>query len=164
MKLLVTLNGRERTVEWCDGDLTFLLDGEEVQADVVQLSPGSYSILWDGQSYEILVQDAAAGGEMDLYLRGRRFTAQVRDPRRLKRNRGALDLEGRQNIVAPMPGKIVRLIVVERQEVEAGQGLLVIEAMKMQNEIKSPKSGRVVEARVSEGQAVTAGQTLMVVE
>jgi len=63
-----------------------------------------------------------------------------------------------------MPGKVVRLLAAEGQQVQAGQGLLVIEAMKMQNEIKAPRAGRVVSLSVGEGATVTAGQALAVLE
>ncbi|HWQ03049.1 MAG TPA: biotin/lipoyl-containing protein, partial [Candidatus Nitrosotenuis sp.] len=76
---------------------------------------------------------------------------------------GALEAEGRQEILAPMPGKVVRVLVKSGDAVEAGHGLLVVEAMKMQNEIKSPKSGKVERVLVSEGQNVNAGETLAVV-
>ena len=72
--------------------------------------------------------------------------------------------EGRQNLTAPMPGKVVRVLLHSGDEVSAGQGVVVVEAMKMQNEIKSPKTGRVIEVRVAEGATVTANQVLAVVE
>ena len=88
---------------------------------------------------------------------------EIADPRAWRRGRGgSIELEGRQQVAAPMPGKIVRVLVAPGQQVEAGQGLLVIEAMKMQNEIRSPKSGT-VEKLVREGQTVNAGEILAVV-
>jgi biotin carboxyl carrier protein len=74
-----------------------------------------------------------------------------------------MEAEGRQQIVAPMPGKIVRVLVKAGDRVEAGQGLLVVEAMKMQNEIRSPKSGTVERVLAEESQAVNAGEVLCVV-
>jgi biotin carboxyl carrier protein len=86
------------------------------------------------------------------------------DPRSWSGRRHAgSEAEGRQQIVAPMPGKIVRVLVIAGDRVEAGQGLLVVEAMKMQNEIRSPKSGTVESVQVEEGQAVNAGEVLCVV-
>ena len=88
---------------------------------------------------------------------------EIFDPRSWRRRRGAgIELEGRQQLVAPMPGKIVRVLVAAGQQVSAGQGLLVIEAMKMQNEIRSPKSGT-VEKLAREGQTVNAGEVLAIV-
>jgi biotin carboxyl carrier protein len=87
----------------------------------------------------------------------------VIDPRSWRRGHGeGIELEGRQKIVAPMPGKVVRVLVEPGQSVAAGQGLLVIEAMKMQNEIRSPKSGTVEKLAV-EGQTVNAGEILAIV-
>ena len=88
----------------------------------------------------------------------------MRDPRRLVRARGAVEAAGRQKIVSPMPGKVVRVLVSEGEPVAAGQGVLVVEAMKMQNEIRSPKAGRVAAILVAEGAAVAGGQALAEVE
>lgn len=94
---------------------------------------------------------------------GREYQAHVTDPRSWRRARGAgVELEGRQQLVAPMPGKIVRVLASVGQQVSAGEGLLVIEAMKMQNEIRAPKSGT-VEKLAREGQTVNAGEVLAVV-
>ena len=73
-------------------------------------------------------------------------------------------LKGARPLVAPMPGKVVRFLVTANSTVEAGQGVVVVEAMKMQNEIKSPKKGRVVKLAVAEGAAVNAGDVLAIVE
>jgi biotin carboxyl carrier protein len=89
----------------------------------------------------------------------------VRDPRTWRgRRHSALEAEGRQQIVAPMPGKVIRLLVKVGDEVEAGQGLVVVEAMKMQNEIRSPKKGKVERLQAKEGQPVNAGDVLAWVE
>jgi biotin carboxyl carrier protein len=94
----------------------------------------------------------------------REFSARVRDPRQWRRNRGtAAEAEGRQQVVAPMPGKIVRVLVKAGDKVVLKQGLLVVEAMKMQNEIRSPKSGTVERLLVNEGQTVNAGEILAIV-
>ena len=89
---------------------------------------------------------------------------EIADPRSWRRGRGGSieALRVRQQIIAPMPGKIVRVLVAPGEQVEADQGLLVIEAMKMQNEIRSPKAGK-VEKMVREGQTVNAGEILAVV-
>ena len=74
-----------------------------------------------------------------------------------------MEAEGSQSVIAPMPGKVVRLLVKAGEAVEAGKGILVVEAMKMQNEVRSPKSGKIERLLVSEGQAVSAGEVLAVV-
>jgi biotin carboxyl carrier protein len=132
-------------------------------AVIEEVETGVYSILRDGRSYEIVVRDGL-DGVLDVHVNGHHYAARVSDPRKLSRKRGGALLEGRQNILAPMPGKVARLLVAAGDEVSAGQGLLVVEAMKMQNEIKSPKAGKVVAIAVVEGATVNPGQTLLSVE
>jgi biotin carboxyl carrier protein len=150
MKFLVEIAGRERVV-----DTTAL--------SAVEVEPGIYSIVLDGRSHELVVREWH-DGTLHVHLNGRRYVARVRDPRRLSRRRPGVALEGAQTVAAPMPGKIVRLLVGEGEHVEEGQGLLVVEAMKMQNEIKSPKAGAVVKIMVGEGATVNSGQALLTVE
>jgi biotin carboxyl carrier protein len=89
---------------------------------------------------------------------------EVRDPRSFSRNRHAGIGHGRQTISAPMPGKVVRVLVREGDIVQAGAGLIVVEAMKMQNEHKAPKAGTVIRLSVQEGGTVAAGEPLVVIE
>jgi biotin carboxyl carrier protein len=90
---------------------------------------------------------------------------ELRDPRSLQARRNAAgDEKGPKKLVAPMPGRIVRVLVGERSDVEAGQGVVVVEAMKMQNEIKSPKKGTVQKILAVAGAAVNAGDVLAIVE
>jgi biotin carboxyl carrier protein len=162
MKFHVEINGRQRTVELeRDGAAWRIsLDGEAVDADAVEIAPNIYSILLNGKSYEIRITPTSTGA-LTLQTERHEFTAEVTDPRAWRgRRHGALEAEGRQQIVAPMPGKIVRVLVQAGEKVEAGQGLLVVEAMKMQNEIRSPKSGTVERLLVKEGQPVNAGEAL----
>ena len=141
-----------------------LLDGQPVDADAVEIAPYTLSILLNGQSHEIRVSPAP-GGKLKLQTGTHEFTAEVIDPRAWSgRRHGHVEAEGRQPIVAPMPGKVVRLLVKAGEQVETGQGLLVVEAMKMQNEIRSPKSGTVERVLAKEGQAVNAGEVLAWVE
>ena len=136
------------------------LDGQAVDADAVEIAPGIFSILLNGQSHEIRVAPNP-DGTLTLHDGPREFKAEVADPRAWRgRKHGAIEAEGRQQIVAPMPGKVVRLLVKPGDKVEAGQGLLVVEAMKMQNEIKSPKTGTVEKLSAKEGQPVNAGDVL----
>ncbi len=139
----------------------FTVDGRLVEADAIKISRGTYSILLAGRSLEVTVEETANG--LLVRANGREYQVEIFDPRSWRRGRGAgIELEGRQQLIAPMPGKIVRVLVAAGQQVAAGQGLLVIEAMKMQNEIHSPKSGT-VEKVAREGQTVNAGEVLAVV-
>jgi biotin carboxyl carrier protein len=139
------------------------LDGKPSAADVIEIAPNNFSVLLSGRSHEIHVT-ASPGGQLQLQTGGCEFTAEVIDPRSWRgRRHGGAEAEGRQQIAAPMPGKVVRVLVKAGDAVETGQGLLVVEAMKMQNEIRSPKSGTVELVLVAEGQAVNAGEVLCIV-
>jgi biotin carboxyl carrier protein len=139
------------------------LDGRPVAVDAVEITPNTLSILLDGVSFEINVTPSP-DGKLKLQSGSREFIAEVIDPRAWSgRRHGSVEAEGRQQIVAPMPGKVVRLLVKEGDRVEAGQGLLVVAAMKMQNEIRSPKTGIVARVLAKEGHPVNAGDVLCVV-
>ncbi|HYX51811.1 MAG TPA: biotin/lipoyl-containing protein [Candidatus Limnocylindrales bacterium] len=139
------------------------LDGADIAVDAVPTRENVLSILIGGKSYE--VKEEFIGSESNIVVGNQRFPATVRDPRSLRSRRGsAIGLEGVKKINAPMPGKVVRVLAPAGTEVEAGQGVIVIEAMKMQNELKSPKKGVVKKLNVAEGAAVEAGQALAEVE
>jgi biotin carboxyl carrier protein len=164
MKLDVQIGGRLRKLELEreGARLRCAIDGRRLEADAVYVAPGVYSILLDGRALEVRVHTAHDG--LHVFAGEEEFTARVHDPRSWRGKHGhAIEAEGRQQIVAPMPGKVVRLLVKQGDTVEAGKGLLVVEAMKMQNEIRAPKSGTVERLLVAEGQAVTAGEVLAVV-
>jgi biotin carboxyl carrier protein len=140
------------------------VDGEPFELDVAQAARDVLSILHEGRSYEAR-RESSAGGENYVLISGHRFQAELRDPRSLRSRRASLGAAaGPVGIHAPMPGKVVRLLAATGDEVEAGQGLLVVEAMKMQNEIKSSKKGKVIKIAVKEASAVNAGDLLAVVE
>ena len=139
------------------------LDGQPVDADAVEIDANTLSLLLDGQSYEVRVTHST-DGVLKLQTGLQEFTGEVADPRAWRgRRHGVLEVEGRQQVVAPMPGKVVRVLVEVGDKVEAGQGLLVVEAMKMQNEIRSPKGGTVERLHVKAGQPVNAGDALCIV-
>jgi biotin carboxyl carrier protein len=140
------------------------VDGVAIDADAVEIAPRTISILLRGQSHEVRVTPSA-DGTLKLRVGLEEFTARVADQRAWRgRRHRALEAEGRQQIGAPMPGKVVRVLVNPGEKVEAGQGLFVVEAMKMQNEIRSPKSGVIERILVKEGQAINAGEILAWVE
>jgi len=166
MKYEVRIGGKTRVVEFARNSekLQISLDGNLLDADAVEVATNTFSILIDGESWEVRIAPAP-DGKLILHTGIAEYTAEVADPRAWRgRRHGAMEAEGRQQIAAPMPGKVVRLLVKQGDSVEAGQGLLVVEAMKMQNEVKSPKTGLVVEVRVKEGDTVTANQVLAIVE
>ena len=164
MKLEIALNGKAHQVELAQiGErLRCTIDGTPLEADAVQIGPGIYSILIDGESLEVRAEPD--GGGLRVATGDQEWRAEIRDPRQWRRNRsGGSEAEGRQQVSAPMPGKIVRVLVRAGETVGAKQGLFVVEAMKMQNEIRSPKSGKVERLLVSEGQTVTAGAALAII-
>jgi biotin carboxyl carrier protein len=141
-------------------------DGETLLADGEEITPGVYSILIDGRSYEAQVSKRAddSGGDSSPYVVTvglRHYLVEIRDPRRWRRDGAGVREEAPQEIVAPMPGKIVKVLVSENQEVARDQGLLVIEAMKMQNEIRAPRAGRVERIYAQEETGVEAGFHLL---
>jgi biotin carboxyl carrier protein len=135
------------------------LEGERVSADVAEVAPDIFSVLLNGRAFEIRVFQEF-DGVLQLQIGGEEFVAEVMDTRAWRGRHSAAQVEGRQQIVAPMPGKIVRVLVQQGETVVMGQGLLVVEAMKMQNEIRSPKNGKVEQLQAREGQSVNTGEIL----
>jgi biotin carboxyl carrier protein len=139
------------------------LDGRELPLDVVSAQDGMLSLLLQGKSYE--VKQETVGAESNVVVGQERFSVSVRDPRSFRsRRRSGASEQGVMKIKAPMPGKVVRILAPAGAQVEIGQSVVVIEAMKMQNELKAPKTGVVKKISVAEGAAVEAGQALAEVE
>jgi len=124
--------------------------------------PGVYSVLMDGRVYDARVEEQP--GSLVVVIDGYRFEVAVRDPRRWSRRFSGRGADGLQTVTAPMPGKVVRILVSPGDRVEPGQGLLVVEAMKMQNEMKSSRAGRVLAVSIREGATVAAGEVLATIE
>lgn len=139
------------------------LNDKVYEIDAVSIDQNFLSLRIGAKSYRIRREQLA--GNHFIWLGEQRFTVEVSDPRSLRGKRllrGTSD--GPVSLVAPMPGKIVRVLVSENAVVEAGQGLVVVEAMKMQNEVKAPKNGRVRRMAAKEGASVNAGDVLATVE
>lgn len=166
MKLEIRIANRLRTVELersAEG-WRAQIDGREVAADLAEIASGMYSVLLAGRSHEVRVEPLPGSEFLRIQSGTEEFTAEIIDPRIWRGRRGGvIEAEGRQQIVAPMPGKVIRVLVKAGDKVEANQGLLVVEAMKMQNEIRSPKTGAIERLLVTEGQTVNAGEVLAVV-
>ncbi len=140
------------------------LDGKALDANCVVVAAYTVSILLGGQSFEVHITPTLEGN-LKLQSGPHEFIAQVQDSRAWSgRKHAEVRAEGRQQVVSPMPGKVIRLLVNEGEIVTAGQGLIVIEAMKMQNEICAPKDGKVERLLAKEGQTVNAGEVLAWVE
>lgn len=139
-----------------------IVPNDGAQIDAIEVAPNTYSILVNGRAFEAMVIPAAQG--VLVRCAGREFHAIVSDPRAWRGGRGmSFGAEGKQMVTAPMPGKIVRVLVSAGDTVEANQGLVVVEAMKMQNEIRAPKAGTIERIFIGEGQAVAAGEALVTI-
>jgi biotin carboxyl carrier protein len=160
----VTIDGKNYRLDLdrADGRWACRLDGREVEVDAILARPDVLSLRIGNITYEVKSERVA--NDWHLWMGSTPFGAEVRDPRSLRGRSRSGDDQGPKKVVAPMPGKVVRFLVRDGDEVELGAGVAVVEAMKMQNEIKSPKKGVVQKILVGEGAAVNAGDVLAVVE
>ena len=173
MKLEVRIGGLARQIEvQRTGSNQFAIRRNEgdhndtsindTKIDAIEVAPNTYSILVNGRAFEAVVMPAAEG--VQVRCGGQEFHAIVSDPRAWRRGPSTLfGSEGKQQIRAPMPGKVIRILVSAGEKVEADQGLVVVEAMKMQNEIRAPKAGTIERIFIREGDAVAAGEPLVTI-
>lgn len=163
MKRQILIGGRTLTVETVpsngNSQRALLIDGVPYYADVCSVEPNIYSVLIGGRSVDVTID-----GDGPVWAGATRLSVEIRDPRKWSRGEGANSTHGAIAIKAAMPGKVVALLVQIGEAIETGKGVLVVEAMKMQNELKSPKAGVVQAIRVSPGDSVASGQVLVVVE
>lgn len=166
MKLETIIQGRSGSIEIIIGHGRSKFryqreDGEFIEGEfsMTPLDAGASSILIGERVYQI-----RPGAPGEALVNGAPLTVELHDPRALRSRKDSASAHGPAEIAAMMPGKVVRLLVAKGDAVEAGQGVLVVEAMKMQNEMTSPKTGRVAEVRTAAGSTVAAGEVLMVVE
>jgi len=170
MKLNAEIDGERVALEvGCEGGRVFAeVGGRRYEMETRGVGAGEYLLIHGGRVYECRVgaEPGAEGrGALRVSVGAREYGVRLTDPKHL-RGAGAAGGEqgGRAQIKAPMPGKVVRVLVEAGQAVEAGQPVVVVEAMKMQNELKSPKSGTVAELRAAAGSTVNSGDVLVVVE
>ena len=167
MKYEVVIGGNRRSVEiFHSADqrsrVTVNIDGRNVEADAVKIAPFVYSILLNGRSFEVRGEIEPSG--LSLHIGGVKYRVEIADPRSWRRERSAgINPSGPQQVAASMAGKVVRVLVKQGDRVESGQGLLVVEAMKMQNEIRAPKAGIVDRLSAKQGQSVSPGEILAVI-
>jgi len=162
----IIVDGKTHHVEVTRGEKLWLckVDGQETEVDAALTARDVLSVLVGERAYEIK-RERSLQGELHMVIGSARYAVEVQDPRSLRTRRAVAGAEaGPQKIKAAMPGKIVRIMVSEGDEVTAGQGIIVMEAMKMQNEMKSPKDGRVQKILTAEGSTVNAGDTLAIIE
>jgi len=172
----IEVNGRSRNVsieragETIDGALRLRVnvDGASWLVDVQRSGDFGFSLVFPeagDRSTAVCVAPGQAPGELLAYLAGRMAVVFVNATRT---GRGAADpgagAHGEQKVVAPMPGRVVRVLVTTGDQVEARQPVIVVEAMKMENELRSPKAGRVKDVAVQAGTSVQAGRVLVVID
>ena len=170
MKLNAEIDGEKVALEVKreGGRVVGEVGGRRYELEAREVGAGEYLLIHGGRVYgcRVAAEPGAAGrGALRVSVGTREYGVRLTDPKHL---RGAVsgggEQGGRAQVKAPMPGKVVRVLVEAGQAVEAGQGLVVVEAMKMQNELKSPKSGTVAELRAEPGSTVNAGDVLVVIE
>lgn len=145
------------------------VDGRPYEVEVREVGDGQYLLLLDNRVSRVRVENQhgsrAASGLFDVALGGHSYELTVIDPKRLRSGEtAAAQSAGAAHIISPMPGKVVRVLVEAGAQVEAGEGVVVVEAMKMQNEMKAPKGGTVVSIDAEVGATVSAGDVLAVIE
>ena len=168
MKVYLEIGG-ERRAMWLertgDGVYRAMVDEREVEIHAEVVRPGVLSLLMEGRAYRVVAEETVESEDSAVYVGRERFAYRMEDPRSLRSRRRANEHEGGPlTLKASMPGRVVRLRALEGETVSTGQAVLVIEAMKMQNEVRSPKDGVVAKLLVAPGEAVGAGQDLAVIE
>ena len=157
-------NLRLGLTELGEGQFEITIDGAKVRVDAVKSGRTIYSIIEDGRQYEAIVDEKGRHG-FDVLVAGRLFHLEAVDERTQLLAASVHHVAaGKQAVAAEMPGKVVRLCVEPGARVSEGQGVVIIEAMKMENEITSPIDGIVSEIAVTENQTVESGTPLFVVE
>ncbi len=164
MKYATTINNKTYIIEINDDKRVFV-DGVEYAVDFESVSGQPvYSLLLDGRSYEAYVYADEETDAWQVLLSGDLYTVQVEDERekRLRAQAGGVAAAtGEFNLKAPMPGLIVEVVVTEGQAVKKGDILIILESMKMQNELKSPIDGTVQRVRAKAGESVEHNQVLL---
>lgn len=165
MKLAITLEGQTLEADFVTSNGTVALTHNEqrYEAQLGQPEPGFYTVVLNNRVFRCLLNELP-NGQTEVLVNGQRIPVTVHDKKHLRGKAGGAAADGKATLIAPMPGKVVRVLCTVGDEVAAQQGVLVVEAMKMQNEVQAPKAGKLTELRVSEGQTVNAGEVLAVVE
>ena len=171
MHLQIEVNGRLRAVDIDrkEGLYRVVIDGVERMVDAAPVDGSTFSLLCladNRSSQEVGLSRTGLPGEIAVHMPTGVASVRVLTgaASRFGRGGGAAQAAGTQQVLAPMPGKVVKILVRPGDDVKARQGLVVVEAMKMENELRSPKDGRVSEVLVAEGASVEAGRPLVVVE
>jgi pyruvate carboxylase subunit B len=163
MKYVTMVNGKQFEIE-IERDGSILVNGERRQVDFLAMGPSQYSLLTNMLSHNLVIEERE--GEVQVLVRGRLFTSKVMDERTLlmaQRTGGGIADTGEASIKSPMPGLVVAVSIEVGQEVKAGQTVLILESMKMQNELKAPRDGVVQAVHVAAGQSVEQNKILVTI-
>jgi biotin carboxyl carrier protein len=166
MKIELEIDGQiiEGEFTLAGGAAQLSFGGATREAQVSEPEPGMFTVIINDRVYRCALEESP-GGAVEVIVNGKRIPVAARDKKHLRGQTGAgAGASGQVKLSAPMPGKIVRVLLSAGDEVAARQGVLVVEAMKMQNEVQSPKAGKIAEIKVSEGQTVNAGEVLAIIE
>jgi biotin carboxyl carrier protein len=165
MKIELEIDGQmiEGEFTLAEGAAQLSFGGATREAQVSEPEPGMFTVIINDRVYRCALEESP-GGAVEVVVNGKRIPVAARDKKHLRGQAGAAAASGQVKLLAPMPGKVVRVLLNAGDEVAARQGVLVVEAMKMQNEVQSPKAGKIAEIKVSEGQTVNAGDVLAVIE
>jgi biotin carboxyl carrier protein len=163
MKYVTTINGKKFEVE-IQRDGSLLVNGEPREVDFMAMGPALYSIVTEGLSHELVIEKR--DDKIEVLMRGKLYTGEVLDERAqlmAERSGGLRTDTGETSIKAPMPGLVVSVPVEAGQTIQAGQTVVILESMKMQNELKSPRDGVVHQIHVQAGQSVEQNKVLITV-
>jgi biotin carboxyl carrier protein len=168
MKLFAELNNETHEISLAQtGEKVFAdIDGRTYELEVSEPEPNVYLLKYNRQIFEIFVLPNEKSSEpFQVNIANHNLEVKISDPKRLRgTSAGSGEIEGTAEIKTAMPGKVVRVLVEQGAEVQTGDGIIVVEAMKMQNEMKSPKDGIIKEICFSEGATVNAGDVLAIIE
>jgi biotin carboxyl carrier protein len=167
MAFIARLGEQTYTVEIEEADKSVYkvsIDGSEFLVDGKKTGRTNYSLIVDDRSFEVEVDHT--NDEYRVLVDGRNYHINLVDERRVRIGaaQSGLEFQGRQKVSVPMPGKVIAVLVAEGDTVEKGQGLVIVEAMKMENEVRSPINGEVKEIKARPGETVEGGTVLLIVE
>jgi biotin carboxyl carrier protein len=169
MKLSAEIEGEKNEIDVtrdADGGVRAEIDGRGYRLEISEPEANIYLLKHEGRIYEVFVApEAKPGDPFQIRIGSSSHEIRIVDPKRLRgTGAGTGAAEGTAELRTAMPGKVVRVLLAENAEVKAGEAVIVVEAMKMQNEMKSSKDGTVREIRFKEGDTVNAGDVLAVIE
>jgi len=167
MPYIAEIDGKEHRIEIEKNENNFysiIIGDKKYKFDAVHSEHSLYSLILNGKSYEIDLD--GKDGVCSILIKGEHYVVNVINEKKkgLRTKSREHTIEGKQFIITEMPGKVVKILVQKGNEVKLNQGLVVIEAMKMENELKSPKNGKVIEINIKEGETVEGGTALMLIE